>query len=196
VSDDQVRLDILEMLHNRFIDNHAGYGVDRAIIQETLKISETQMDLNMSYLEEKGLVTLSRGNSSQWIFAKLTAEGAEVIEDKEHYAEKFPFTQTSSSQINKEGFRASLPKASFTQQVLDAFKQATNQVFSANLHSGDKGKIIKQLKSLEKELQKSPKADLGTIQKDWDWLKKNASMLSPTIAPVILEAIKIALDIQ
>ena len=192
VSDDQVRLDILELLYKHLRDDPTGSGVDRAIIQDTLKLSEKQMDINISYIEDKTLVTLSRTISSQWTFAKITADGIDVIENKERYVDKFPFAQASTSQIH-EGVHE---KVIFTQQVTDAFKQAYDQVRATKLSTADKEKIEKQLKALEKELQKTKKADLGTIQKNWEELKKKASWLSPAIAQVVLEGIKIALDLQ
>jgi hypothetical protein len=195
VSDDQVCLDILELLYKHLNDNPAGSGVDRAIIQDTLKLSEQQMDINMTYLENKTLVTLFRTVSSQWTFAKITADGIDVIENKERYADKFPFTQASTSQIHENVFQTVRSQVSFTQQVTDAFKQAYDQVRVTKLSTSDKEKIEKQLKALEKELQKTKKADLGAIQKNWEELKKKASWLSPAIAQVVLEGIKIALDI-
>ena len=199
VSDDQVRIDILEVLYKHLTDDPTSSGVDRAIIQDTLKISESQMDLNMSYLEEKTLVTLFRIKGSQWTFAKITAEGIDVVENKERHAEKFPFTQATTNQIHKDVhenvIQIEQSQVSFSQQVTNAFNQAYNQVETSKLSKAEKGKIEKQLNALEKELQKTRRADLGTIQKLWEWLKRNASWLSPTIAQVVLEGIKIVLDL-
>ena len=196
VSDDQVCLDILELLYKHLRDDPMGSGVDRAIIQDTLKLSENQMDINMSYLDDKTLVKLFRTISSQWTFAKITADGIDVIENKERYVDKFPFAQASTSQIHENVFQTVRSQVSFAQQVTDAFKQAYDQVRATKLSTADKEKIEKQLKALEKELQKTKKADLGTIQKNWEGLKKKASWLSPAIAQVVLEGIKIALDLQ
>lgn len=198
VPDDQVRLDMLELLYKRLRDDPESSGVDRAIIEATLGVSEKQMDANMLYLEEKALVTLSRTIGSQWTFAKITAEGSDVIENKERYADKFPFTQGKTSLIPEEDenvIQTMQSEVSFAQQVTDAFNQAYNQVLAANISSSEKKKIEKQLSTLEKDLQKAEKIDLGSIQKNWEWLKKNASWLSPVIAPVVLEEIKIALDL-
>ena len=191
-SDDQVCLDILELLYNHLEDPMAS-GVDRAIIQDTLKLSERQMDINMSYLEEKTLVKLFRTIGSKWTFAKITSDGIDAIENKERYSDKFPFIQTSTVKIH-EGMHENA--VSFTEQVTEAFKQASNQVRATKLSTVDKEKIEKQLKSLEKELQKTKKADLGRIQTEWELLKKKASWLCPSIANVVLEGIKIALGIE
>ncbi len=200
VSDDQVRLDILELLYKHRVDNATRSGVDRAIIQGTLKLSEKQMDINISYLEEKSLVTLSMTFGTQWTFAKITSDGIDVIENKERYADKFSFTQVATSQIHDEDHENVVktvePEASFSLQVTDAFRQARDQVRAAKLTRSEEEKIEKQLKALEKELQKTKKADLGTIQKDWADLKKKASWLSPTIVQSVLEGMKKALDLE
>ena len=199
VSDDQVRLDILELLYKHRVDTAARSGVDRAIIQDTLKVSEKQMDFNISYLEDNALVTLSRTIGTQWTFAKITSDGIDVIENKERYADKFSFIQASTTKIQDEDhekiIKSVVSEASFSLQVTDTFRQARDQVRAAKLSRSDEEKIEKQLKALEKELQKTKKADLGTIQKDWEELKKKASWLSPTIAQIVLEGIKKALDL-
>jgi len=198
VYDNQVLLDILEMLYKRISDDPASPGVDRAIIQVALQISPRQMDDNMSYLAERNLVSLAGSDSGKWTFAKITAGGIEVIENKERYADKFPFTQ-GLSQIHEEGQEKVFPTAqapvSFPEQVSNVFKQASDQVLSSKLSNGEKGKIEKQLKALEKELLRTKKADLGTIQKELEGLKKNAGWLSPTLASVVLEGIRVALDL-
>jgi hypothetical protein len=157
------------------------------------------MDDNMSYLEANGLVVVSRAGGYKWTFAKITGEGIDVVENKERYADKFTFTQTTSSQVPAEGqtkiSQKLQPKLSFPKQVSAAFKQASDQVLSSKISNGDKGKIEKQLRELEKGLLKAEKTDLATVQKEWDRLNKNAGWLNVTLAPVVLEAVKLALDL-
>lgn len=199
ISDPQVSMDILQLLYNRVSDDPASSGVDRAIIQATLKIDEKQMDENIAYLEANGLVAVSRAGGYKWTFAKITGDGIDVVENKERYADKFTFTQAASSQIPLEG-QAKIsqrlqPKLNFPEQVSTAFKQASDQVLSAKISNGDKGKIEKQLRELEKELLKAKKTDLSAVQKEWEKLNKNAGWLNVTLAPVVLEAVKLALDL-
>ena len=198
-SDDQVRLNILELLHKNLSDDPSNRGVDRAIIQAILQIPSFQMDQNMSYLEEKGLVALFRAVGSQWTFAKLTADGVDVVENKERFAEKFSFTQTATSQIPTEAQKATKKAQSqvtFPELLKEAFNQAYKQVEATSLLRGEKAKVEKHLNELEKELQKTPKTDLQKIQKLWEALMKNANWLNLTIAPVVLEAIKIRLGLS
>ena len=199
-SDDQVRLEILELLHKRLGDDPKRSGVDRAIIQDSLKLSEKQMDINMSYLVDKALVTLTWTLGSQWTFAKITADGTDVIENKERYTFKYPFVRALSSQIldesDKTVFQTVVPEGNFGQTMADAFRQSRDQIYAANLSRADKEKIEKNLRALEKELSKNKKADLGTIQKDWEELKKKASWLTPPISQFVLEVIKNVLDLK
>jgi hypothetical protein len=197
-SDDQVRLNILELLHKNLSDDSSNRGVDRAIIQAILQIPQFQMDQNMSYLEEKGLVALFRAVGSQWTFAKLTADGIDVVENKERFAEKFSFTQTATSQIPTEAQKATKKaqsQVSFPELLKEAFNQAYKQVEAASLLRDEKVKVEKHLNELEKELKKTPKTDLQKILKLWQELMKNANWLKPTVGPVVLEDIKIRLGL-
>ncbi len=197
-SDNQVLFNILEFLYKHISDDPASPGIDRAIIQATLQVSPKQMDDNMSFLAERNLVALAGTASGKWTFAKITAEGTEIVENKERYGGKFPFSQ-ATNQIQEEGqekiLRTGQTEISFPNQVSSAFKQASDQVLGAKISTGEKVKIEKQLKSLEKELLKTKKADLGAIQKDWEWLMKNAAWVSPALVPVLLEGIRDALNL-
>ena len=83
----------------------------------------------------------------------------------------------------------------FAEKVADAFKQARDQLLAAQISVGEKEKIGKQLRSLEKELLKAKKADLNSIQKEWAALKKNAAWLSPNLTPILLESVRVILDL-
>jgi hypothetical protein len=197
-SDDQTRIDILELLYRRTKDPGSS-KVDRAIIAATLGLPEKNMDVNMLHLEEKALVSLSRsGGRPQWTFAKITEDGVRVMENKERYAEKFPFTQVKTSlapEAGKESAAEIAPDLSPTEQVADSFNQAYNQIRDANISDNERKKLEKELNNLEKELRKE-RIDLGSIQKQWEWLRKNANWLCPVVAPLVLEEIKKALDLK
>jgi hypothetical protein len=205
--DNQVSQEILQLLYSRFNPDDHGFGVDRAIIQALLGLSEKEMDDNVSYLEEKALVTVHRGAGAKWMFAKITPEGNEAIGNRGGFsAEKLPFAQAAPSQIPYEkqhypdmtepGEPPEFSDLSFPEQLSEAFDKANHQVFAKNISGSEKGKIEKQLRELEKELRKMEKADLGKIQQIWVWLKKNAGWVNPTIAQVVLEGVKTALEIS
>lgn len=198
-SDDQIRLNMLEMLYKRAQENPESAGIDRAIVQATLQIPEKQMDQNMSFLGEKALVELSGFGVSQWTFAKITGDGMDVIENKQKYKDKFSFTQAATSLTAEESQalpqQEEQPQFTFPEFLSNGFNQAYNQIRAENMSPGDRKKIEKQLNDFEKELLKTTKADLGTIQKDWQWLSKYAPSMCQILAPVVLEGIKAALNL-
>ncbi len=197
-SDNQVLLGILLLLYKNLNNDPANPGVDRAIIQATLQIPVKQMDDCASFLAERNLVTFSGSASGKWTFAKITTDGIETIQNQERYADRLVFTQTSASQnameSNDKAFKTAEP-LNFAEKVADAFKQARDQLLAAQISVGEKEKIGKMLKSLEKEVLKAKKADLNSIQKECAALKKNAAWLSPTLAPILLESVRVILDL-
>jgi len=150
----------------------------------------------MSYLDEKGLISLSRGIGN-WFYARITAFGIDVVENKEKYGEEFPFLQTVVQEIHGDVYgtiiQAVKSQVSFNQQASNAFQQArilteTNEGISPSLRE----EIQEHLNLLEKEL-KTKEPDAGKIQKSWIWLKRNATWVIPTLTQVVLEGLKIAL---
>jgi hypothetical protein len=198
-SDEQVRLEISQLLYNRASDNPSSLGIDRAIIQATLQIPQQQMDDAVIFLEANGLITVSKADWNNWTFAKITGDGLDVIENKERFADKYAFMQNAISQIQEIGqqkFSKKEPNANFPELAANYFKQASDQVLGSSRSNNDKSKIEKQLREFQKELTRAQKADLGSIQKDWEWLKKNAGFVCPVIAPAVLETIKLILDLK
>ncbi len=197
-SDNQTLIGILELLYKNISDDPSNPGIDRAIIQATLQIPVKQMDDVASFLAQKNLVTLAGTANGKWTFAKITIDGIETIQNQERYADRLIFTQPSNSQnpleSREKAFKIEQPQ-SFAERVAGAFKQASDQLLVAQISVGEKGKIGKQLKSLERELLKAKKADLNSIQKEWVALKKNAAWVSPTLAPILLESVKVILDL-
>jgi hypothetical protein len=198
LSDNQVRLAILEILHKSFRDNPKSVGIDRKTMQQTLNISENQMDSNMLYLEEKMLVKLHKTLGSLWAFAKITAYGMDVVEDKERFAEKFPFIKVTIQNIGGNVYGPAVQavdsQVSFSQNITNSFKRAYQQIDeNKQINAELKGDIKETLRVLEEELRKNKDANAGTIQKAWGWLKRNADWLVPTLSQVVSDGIKIAL---
>jgi hypothetical protein len=157
------------------------------------------MDDAVSFLEANGLVAFSKADGTKWTFAKITGYGLDVIENKERFAEKYAFMQNTTSQIQEQGQQKFSKKdfnANFPELVCTSFKQASDQVLGSSKSNSDKSKIEKQLREFQKELTKAQKADLGSIQKDWEWLKKNAGFVCPVVSPAVLETVKLILDLQ
>ncbi len=206
VPDDHIRLSILTLLYKRCQENPESPGIDRAIIEATFGLTKKQLDTNMLQLEEKGLVALSRIGPS-WVLAKITEDGFEAVENKEKYAEKFssnkpqPSTKLTAAQsmvpqaLPEENLGEMQPEVTFSQQLTDAFNQAYNRIRSENLPDSERKKLEKQVSSLEKNLRRD-RIEFGSIQKDWDEIRKRANWLSPVLAPVVLETLERALGLH
>lgn len=194
ISDDQIRHQILEILRNSARKNPTNAGVSREEMKEMLQISEQIMDFNVFYLEEKGLARLLTVMGTPWISATITAFGTDVIEQKSRYADEFPFIQTNIQQVfgdvSGQITQVAGARVNFTQTVTDSFKTAHDIVESRTDITHELREEIKEnLKSLEEELKKK-EADAGKVQKLWNWLKRNANWIVPTLVTVVLEGVK------
>jgi hypothetical protein len=198
LDDDQIRLAMLEILHNKEKEEPGGFGIGRNELKEFLGIDAKRMDFNMLYLEQKWLVKLLKTMGSLWEFATITALGMDVVEHKEKFADKLPFTQaTISIQGNMYGdiVQAIGSTVNFNQKITDGFKKAYDAVENkADIAPDQKAVINANLKELEGELKK-PKPDAGKIQKGWNWINTNANWVVPIIATIVLEGTKLALGL-
>jgi len=177
VLDDQGQMELLYFLYKRQVENPKFSSVDRAIIQDAIKWSWKEIELNISHLQEKNLISLSGGEDSRWVFAKITPEGVNLIENK-------------NLVVNQNA------PNNFSGQSTDTFKQARDEIRETRLSNSQKEKIEKHLRSLEAELGKNRKADLGKIQKICVELNRNAYEINPAVSKAILETVKFALNLQ
>jgi hypothetical protein len=199
LTNNEIRRYLLEILYNfAQKDTKAHFpAVSREQIQEILKISEAELNFNMVYLDQKGLVKLHRGASPDWYSAQITVFGIDVLQNKDKYSEQFPFIQTTIQQIYGDVYgtvaQAVESQVNFDQQVTSAFKQARDMTKAKeDIPPKLMEEIEKNLDLLEEEL-KSKEPDAGKIQKLWKWLKRNANWVVPTVTQVVLEGMKVAL---
>ena len=76
------------------------------------------------------------------------------------------------------------------QQISDAFKEARSLTEAKIDISPDLKKEVKEtLLTLEEELKKK-EPNAGKIQKSWQWLKRNANWVVPSLTQIIIEALK------
>lgn len=195
ISDKEIRHQILNVLYKLAKKKPLGM-LGRKPMQELLKIPEEQMDFNIFYLREKGLVKLLQGLGAPWFTAEITAFGIDVIENRDKYTESFPFIQTTIQEIHGDIYgtvvQAVESKVDIKQQVTSAFQKAHEITDKMNIESSLKEEIQKQLKLLEEELKKE-EVDAGKVQRFWKWLKENASWLVPTLGDVVIESVNLAM---
>jgi hypothetical protein len=198
VANSELRHQILEILYRSAQQNSLIFGVDRAKMKELLQVSESQIDFNVIYLKEKGLVELLQPlGKGQWSFARITAFGIDVIEDKDRFKENFPFILTNIQQIygdvNAPVTQAVGSQVNFEQQVNTAFDQVQILIERKEVITLEQKDEIKVRLGLLKEELKKQEPDVGKIQGLWKWFKQNASWVVPTLSQVVLEGTKLAL---
>ncbi len=177
--DDQARNEILQLLNKHQAENPNSSGLDRAIIQAVTKLTQGQLELQMFELQKKELITLRGGAGSKWVFAEITPEGIKEIINGN--------LQNSPQEIGSE---------LLFDDMAEVFKQARYRIRETGLSNSDKGKIEKHLKDLEAELKKGKKTDLGKTQKIIKELNKNPYGVTPEVSKMVLETVKIALDLK
>lgn len=194
-SNDQVRVMILDFLHKELQEKPRDVTNKENIFQ-ALGIPQKQLDFNMFYLEEKGLVELITSMEG-WHCAKITAYGIDVIENKDAFKSQFPFINNTTIQVQGNNYGAIIQAnnhstVTFYQQISDAFKQAYERIETEQgLAPELKAQIKIKTKMLEEELNKA-EPDAGLIQQSWKWIKQNANWLVPTLTQVVTEGIRIA----
>lgn len=196
IDNNEIRHRILQILYNDAMKYPDHIGIDRDEMKRLLQIPENTMDFNIFYLSQQGLIEIQTTMGRPWLYAMITAFGTDVIEQKDRYAQDFPFVQTNIQQVfgdvSGQVTQVTGGQASFSQTIVDSFKTAHDIANTKKEISADvKREIEEKLRLLEEELKKKQAADAGKIQKLWDWIKTNASWLVPTLAQVVSECIKI-----
>lgn len=223
LTNDQVRKFILEALYNH--ENKYPDPSDplrnNLSLQKELQVSIAQINACISYLNQKGLITVKEvdwpedeykenqkflqehgkfGRPLPLYRLKITALGVDVVERKDQFAKEFPFMQviqniSGNNYGNLTATQGNQNVITINQQITDAFKQAYDKVKDANLQPEQKEAINGQLKDLEQELHKEGKAEVGKIQKISKWFKDNANWVVPILSDVIKRGLEKACGI-
>ena len=192
-TNDEIRMRILQSLYDFYYQDPKSMGIDRAKMLELTGTQENPMDSNMLYLEEKHLVKLEKVLGSLWAWARITAFGIDVIENKQKYQQQFPFVTVQIQEIHGDvhGNVVQAKDSQVTIQQMDnAFQIAHDMTESkTEISQEEKKKVHENLASLQEELKKR-EPDAGEIQKCWNWLKRNANWVVPVLAQIVSEVVK------
>jgi hypothetical protein len=91
LSEDQIRLRILQFLARPPRKGSSVWGVHRSIVREAIPVSERDLDVNIAYLARNGLVKLVQVHGADWLWAKITPVGLDVLQNPARYEERHPF---------------------------------------------------------------------------------------------------------
>jgi hypothetical protein len=195
LTNDQIRISILELLHKDAQEDPSGMGVDNRDIAKALLISENIADFNLQYLKQKGLLDFN-GVNFDCYWAKITAFGCDVVEHKNKFANQFPFVEVTIQNQNIQGNAYGVIQASGNAQATinqqQAFQQAYSKIENSDLKREQKDFLQMQVKELEQELQKGANADVNILKTVWTKIKENASWVIPMLAQTVTEGVKVA----
>ena len=91
LSDEEIRLRILQFLAKPPRKGASVWGVHRSIIREAIPVPERALDVNIAYLARNGLVKLVQVHGADWLWAKITPVGLDVLQNPARYEERYPF---------------------------------------------------------------------------------------------------------
>ncbi|MGD6851103.1 MAG: hypothetical protein ACQCN6_03485 [Candidatus Bathyarchaeia archaeon] len=199
LTNDQIRLAVLELLHEYAQKDHKGLGVENREIAKSIGITENLMDFNLTYLRQKGLIEFVEScKDCYWI--EITAFGCDVVEHKNRFVRQFPFINVTIQNQNIQGNSYGAIQAGDNAKIIinqqQAFQQAYSQIENSELEKEQKDFLQTQIKGLEQEIKKGADADVNGIKKAWMNIKENASWLIPTLTNVVTEGVKIACGVS
>jgi hypothetical protein len=91
LSDEEIRLRILQFLAKPPRKGASVWGVHRSIIREAIPVPERAIDVNIAYLARNGLVKLVQVHGADWLWARITLVGVDVLQNPTRYEERYPF---------------------------------------------------------------------------------------------------------
>ena len=91
LSDEEIRLRILHLLAKPPRKGSTVWGTHKSIVQEAISASEREIDVNIAYLARNGLVKLVQVHGADWLWARITPVGLDVLQDPARYEERYPF---------------------------------------------------------------------------------------------------------
>ena len=162
LTNDQIRLAILELLHEAAEKEPRGIGLSNHDLAMRLQIPLNKVDLKNRYLQEKRLIHF-HAVTSDGNWESISANGMDVVEHKKNYASQYPFVNVTIQQVNGNNYGAMAQTVNstvtnFSQQVTDSFSRAKGQVEArTELSSEAKQEVLEHLKQLEVEVGKEIK---------------------------------------
>jgi hypothetical protein len=153
----EIRQKILEMLYELFKE-HPYHRLTAKDFRESMNIGMRDLNFNIIYLEEKGLVELQKPlEGSLFVGARITPKGIDLVEDEYQLSVLFPL---------QTGFPA-IPEKVFEQ--LDSLISATSE--KPGLSTDSKELITEELAAIRNELRKT-EPGYSTIKNNVDRLKE------------------------
>ena len=96
LTEEEIRLRIMHLLAKPPRKGTSVWGTHRSVIQEAMSaVTERDIDVNIAYLARNGLVKLIQVHGADWLWAKITPVGLEVLRDPARYEERYSFVSAA-----------------------------------------------------------------------------------------------------
>ena len=137
----EIRREILRMLYECFKE-HPYNRMTSNELKETLNIGLKELQFNVIYLEEKGLLELQKPlEGSLFVGARITPKGIDLIEDEIQLDIVFPTKST---------------EASISSKVFDELQHLIHETSESNeLDQDTKELIVEEIAEIQKQLKLS-----------------------------------------
>ncbi len=179
----EIRRRILEMLYEKFTE-HPYYRITPKEFKNKLKINIRELNFNVIYLEEKGLIELQKPlEGTLFVGARITTKGVDLVEDEYRFNMMFPLASTRSVSENI------LAKFNLLREGIETDKNLSPELREI---------IVEEVRSIEDELKKA-EPSYGVVKKMLDKIKDrnfeiyerlSAIMKDPTIIRILTESAK------
>jgi hypothetical protein len=93
LSDEEVRLRLLQFLAKPPKIGASAWGIHKSIIREAIPVQERALDNNIFYLARKGLIKLVQPGTD-WLWAKITPVGLDALQNPTRYKEQGIFVKS------------------------------------------------------------------------------------------------------
>lgn len=180
----EIRRNILEILYE-IEEKHPGNYFPGGKLEQKLGLNKNQTTFHINYLEDEGYILTTRGMRGYYA-AKISNKGINLVENDEEFTKLFPPVSITQYNIkNSSGFSAGDFNI-VNINIQDSFNQIYEQIDHENPSNKEEIKAV--IHDLEKELQKEF-INKSKINKNYNWLKRNANWTIPTITQIIIAAV-------
>lgn len=180
----EIRRKILEYIYDKN-EQQPQYMAQRDEVKQFLNINDAKLDNNVLYLESKGYLKVGKNIGSFFVYAQITSEGIDLVENPNQFNTLFPVRITQNIIQHSTGVIIgdnNIQKINLTNSFTKIYRDINEK------NPKNKEQIIIEVKKIEEELKK-PSPDKTIIDKSIEFLKNNASWMVPTIIEIIKTAI-------
>jgi len=196
MDNNKIRRDILEILYNWFKKNPYSF-LPREVLMIVIYNSKG-LESNIVYLEEKGYVELKKALSTQFIGARITAKGIDLIENESEFNIKFPIRQNITHiegdmvGVVSQGDNAQIV-SQISIQIGENFNNILREIDSTEEYDTETKQALKsRVREIQTEIEK-PEPDGSKVKTALYFLKNKAKWVydkivtNPVIAPILFK---------